>query len=125
MNSTARVFFRRAMSTRVMSTVTTSNSHKPSGDISAVFPSLSGKKPEPLPDRFRDLKLQHARGKEDPLKGSWQRLLASLKGEIAEIKAKGSEVRMAIFDFVVFPIDRQKGDTDRRVLRCGFRQSEK
>jgi hypothetical protein len=108
-----------------MSTVTTSNSHKPSGDISAVFPSLSGKKPEPLPDRFRDLKLQHARGKEDSLKWSWQRLLASLKDEIAEIKAKGSEVRMAILDFVVFSIDRQKGDTDRRVLRCGFRQSGK
>jgi hypothetical protein len=108
-----------------MSTVTTPNSNKLSGDISAVFPSLSGKKPEALPDRFRDLKLQHAQGKEDPLKRSWQQLLASLKDEIAEIKAKGSEVRMTIHDSVLFPTNQQKGDTDRRVLRCRFRPSGK
>jgi Protein of unknown function (DUF1479) len=75
-----------------MSTATVSNSYKPSGDISAVFPSLSGKKPEPLPDRFRDLKLQHVEGKEEAMKRSWRRLLASLKGEVEEIKVKGSEV---------------------------------
>ncbi len=29
---------------------------KEAGDISSVFPSLSGKKPDPLPPRFSDLK---------------------------------------------------------------------
>ena len=87
MNSLARATFRRAMST-----VTMSNSHKSSGDISAVFPSLSGKKPKPLPDRFREIKLQLVRGKEEALKKSWHRLLTSLKYEIEDIKARGSEV---------------------------------
>jgi hypothetical protein len=108
MNLAARSVFRRAVSTRAMSTATSSNSHKPSGDISAVFPSLSGKRPEPLPDRFRDLKLQHVRGKEDPLKRSWHRLLASLKDEIEEIKTKGSKVSMNLLNPFLFAIDHQR-----------------
>jgi hypothetical protein len=88
MNSLPRVIFPRAMST-----IARTGLAKPTGDISSVFPSLSGKKPEPLPDRFRDLKLQRIQGKEDALKQSWVRLLASLKEEIKEIKARGSEVR--------------------------------
>ena len=91
MNSLPRVIFRRAMSTAART-----SSDKPTGDISSVFPSLSGKKPEPLPDRFRDLKLQRIQGREDALKQSWVRLLASLKDEIKEIKARGSEVSMIL-----------------------------
>lgn len=78
-----------------MATAAVSNSHKPNGDISAVFPSLSGKKAEPLPDRFRDLKLSYVRGKEEVLQRSWHRLLASLKKEIEEIRTRSSEVSMA------------------------------
>ena len=87
MNSLARATFRRAISTAIMS-----NPQKSNGDISAVFPSLSGKKPAPLPDRFRDIKLQLVRGKEEALKKSWHRLLLSLKDEIEDIKARGSAV---------------------------------
>lgn len=87
MNSLSRVVFRRAMSTAARA-----GSNKPTGDISSVFPSLSGKKPEPLPERFRDLKLQRIQGRENVLKQSWARLLASLKDEINEIKARGTEV---------------------------------
>ena len=107
-----------------MSTATMSNPHKSSGDISAVFPSLSGRKPEPLPDRFKDLKLQRIRGKEDPLKKSWHRLLASLKDEIADIKARGSAVSMISrrpnFDLLLTV----KGDTSRRLLRSRFRSGQ-
>jgi hypothetical protein len=87
MNSLPRFVFRRAMST-----VARAGPNKPTGDISSVFPSLSGKKPEPLPDRFRDLKVQRIQGRENALKQSWVRLLASLKDEINEIKARGTEV---------------------------------
>src|SRR5271155_3568733 len=87
MNSLPRVIFRR-----VMSTAARTGSDKPPGDISSVFPSLSGKKPDPLPDRFRDLKVQRIQGRENALKQSWVRLLASLKDEINEIKARGTEV---------------------------------
>jgi hypothetical protein len=108
MNSTARVVFRRAMSTRTVSSAVVSSSHKTNGDISSVFPSLSGKKPEPLPDRFRELKLQYVRGKEEPLKRSWHRLLASLEDEIEEIRAKGSSVSMTITDLFLMLIARQR-----------------
>ena len=102
MNSLPRVIFRRAMST------VRTGSNKPTGDISSVFPSLSGKKPEPLPDRFRDLKLQRIQGREDALKQSWVRLLASLKDEIKEIKARGTEVSIVLSESVPSYIDGQK-----------------
>lgn len=65
---------------------------KESGDISSVFPSLSGKPPEPLPARFADLKKTLIRGNEDAVKASWQRLLTSLKSEVDEIKTHNSAV---------------------------------
>lgn len=94
-----------------------------SADISAVFPSLSGKKPESLPDRFRDLKLRHIRGKEDVLKKSWHRLLASLKDEIKKVRSKGSEVSMVLVKSFLLPLS-MKGDTECRVLRHSLRPSE-
>lgn len=94
-----------------------------SADISAVFPSLSGKTPEPLPARFRDLKLHHIRGKEDDLKKSWDRLLASLKDEIEEVKSKGSEVSMVLVKSFLLPLS-MRGDTDCRVLRHRLGPSE-
>ncbi len=65
---------------------------KPAGDISSVFPSLSGAVSAPLPPRFADLKRQLVHGHEDQLRDSWQRLLATLREETEVIKALGSRV---------------------------------
>jgi hypothetical protein len=54
---------------------------KAEGDISDTFASLSGKKAQPLPDRFRELKLRLVRGHEDAVIASWKRLLATLRRE--------------------------------------------
>ena len=72
---------------RAASTVT-----KDIGDISSVFPSLSGKEPDPLPPRFSELKKRLIRGNEASVKTSWQRLLASLHDEIEEIKKNNNAV---------------------------------
>ena len=71
---------------------------KEAGDISSVFPSLSGKKAPPLPARYSDLKKKLAHGKEDKIVESWNKLLSSLRGEIAEVKQKGNKV-IADVDF--------------------------
>ena len=65
---------------------------KDAGDISSVFPSLSGKAPDPLPARFSDLKKRLIRGDEDAVKASWQRLLVSLREETDEIKKSNNAV---------------------------------
>lgn len=74
---------------------TTSNSAHPSkaaGDISSVFPSLSGADSAPLPPRFAALKRRLIHGHEDRVRDSWHRLVADLRGEIEVIKALGSKV---------------------------------
>ena len=71
---------------------TATQSTKAVGDISSVFPSLSGKKPDPLPERFSQLKRYIAAGNEQALRASWVRLLNSLRSEVAEVRRKGSEV---------------------------------
>lgn len=68
------------------------HSSKPTGDISSVFPSLSGAAVEPLPPRFADLKRRLIQGHEDQLKRSWHRLLADLREETELIRALGSRV---------------------------------
>lgn len=73
-------------------TPTTTTTTKEAGDISSVFPSLSGKAPEPLPARFADLKRSLIRGREAAVAESWQRLLVGLKGEIDEIRGLGCSV---------------------------------
>lgn len=65
---------------------------KPTGDISSVFPSLSGVQSSPLPPRFADLKKRLVQGHEDHVRDSWHRLLADLRQEIDVIKALGSKV---------------------------------
>ncbi|KAK9246404.1 hypothetical protein V1506DRAFT_535461 [Lipomyces tetrasporus] len=67
-------------------------STKAAGDISAVFPSLLGIEVPPLPGRFADLQHRLILGNENRIVNAWARLLASLKTEIAEIKARGSDV---------------------------------
>ncbi|KAK9477666.1 hypothetical protein V1514DRAFT_333103 [Lipomyces japonicus] len=65
---------------------------KAAGDISSVFPSLSGIAQVPLPARLADVQRLIVRGREQELADSWTRLLASLQDEIAQIKRQGSAV---------------------------------
>lgn len=65
---------------------------KREGDISDAFVSLSGAKRVPLPDRFRQLKCDLVRGREEQLTTSWKRLLRSLQQENEIIARKGSDV---------------------------------
>lgn len=65
---------------------------KPAGDISSVFPSLSGAVSAPLPARFADLKRRLIDGHEDQVRESWERLLTNLRQETEVIKALGSRV---------------------------------
>lgn len=65
---------------------------KEAGDISSVFPSLSGKPVDPLPPRYSNVKRQRIAGNEDAVSRSWQRLLASLRQEIDKVKREGSQV---------------------------------
>ncbi|KAK9238857.1 hypothetical protein V1525DRAFT_399694 [Lipomyces kononenkoae] len=65
---------------------------KAAGDISSVFPSLSGIGVPPLPQRFADIQGTLILGKEQLIVDAWTRLLASLEAEIQEIKARGSEI---------------------------------
>ena len=71
---------------------TTAYASKAAGDISSVFPSLSGVDSPPLPTRFADLKRRLIYGHEDLVRDSWHRLLADLRTEIDVIKALGSKV---------------------------------
>lgn len=76
---------RRAASTAAQGT-------RPAGDISSVFPSLSGKKADILPQRFADLKSHYLRQNQDAIQESWTRLLSSLRKGVEVVKAKGSSV---------------------------------
>lgn len=71
---------------------TASSLTKDAGDISSVFPSLSGKASDPLPARFSGLKKRLIKGNEDAVQASWQRLLVSLREEIEEIKKRNNAV---------------------------------
>ncbi|KAG7294037.1 hypothetical protein NEMBOFW57_004099 [Staphylotrichum longicolle] len=65
---------------------------KAEGDISDTFASLSGRKPQPLPDRFRELKLRLAAGREDAIIASWNRLLDTLRKENDLIARAGPSI---------------------------------
>jgi len=71
---------------------------KVGGDISSVFPSLSGIAPQPLPDRYAELKRLFTAGRESVLVESWERLLLDLEKEATVIKRFGSDV--CIFPFI-------------------------
>ncbi|KAF4951888.1 hypothetical protein FSARC_12794 [Fusarium sarcochroum] len=68
---------------------------KREGDISDAFTSLSGAKREPLPDRFRQLKVDLVNGREKQVVESWKRLLRELKkeNEIVAKKGPAEEIR--------------------------------
>ena len=67
-------------------------STRPTGDISSVFPSLSGTATPPLPDRFASLKQRLISGHEDAVRESWHRLLADLRRETEVIRSAGSSI---------------------------------
>ncbi|KAF5627893.1 DUF1479 domain protein [Fusarium tjaetaba] len=67
-------------------------SAKKEGDISDAFTSLSGAQREPLPDRYRQLKLALLQGREDKIVQSWKKLLSELKRENEIVAQKGPGV---------------------------------
>lgn len=73
-------------------TTSPSTAPKPSGDISSVFPSLSGTASEPLPARFADIKKSLIRGHEAQVQDSWDHLLSVLQEKREEINTKGSAI---------------------------------
>jgi hypothetical protein len=62
------------------------------GDISSVFVSLSGVTPEPLPQRFADIKRQLIQGNEGAVAASWKRLLEQLTVENETVKQRGPDI---------------------------------
>ncbi|KAL8774091.1 MAG: hypothetical protein Q9209_001199 [Squamulea sp. 1 TL-2023] len=69
-----------------------STASEPSGDISSVFPSLSGNPSEPLPSRFADIKKLLIHGHEAQVQDSWDHLLSVLQEKREEIRTKGSAI---------------------------------
>lgn len=88
---------------------------KKEGDISSVFVSLSGVKPEPLPERFHKLKQSLIAGHEDAVIASWERLLAALRRENAIVAAKGPAVLPEVsFRHLREDLRRQRDEIHRR-----------
>lgn len=78
---------------RCLATVQTSKpATKRTGDISDSFVSLSGAEQAPLPDRFRQLKLDLVRDREKDIVASWKRLLRTLREENEIIARKGTGI---------------------------------
>lgn len=65
---------------------------KAMGDISSVFPSLSGVKIPPLPTRFAAIKSQLIGHNKTALEHSWRRLLPALSSRIDEIHHTGPSI---------------------------------
>ncbi|KAF2993502.1 hypothetical protein E8E13_000618 [Curvularia kusanoi] len=72
----------------VTDTVPLTRKDKKEGDISSVFTSFSGRKAEPLPDRFRDLKRSLTIGFEEQIQKSWDKLVEVLKFRTEEVAKK-------------------------------------
>lgn len=89
---------------------------KRQGDISDSFVSLSGVEQAPLPDRFRQLKLDLVRGREQAIVASWTRLLRRLREENEEIAQKGPQVipQVEYADLDRGLDDRLKGEIKKR-----------
>ncbi|GAB1317781.1 DUF1479-domain-containing protein (Fragment) [Madurella fahalii] len=90
-------------------------SGKAEGDISDSFASLSGRKAQPLPDRFRELKLRLVDGHEDAIIASWERLLEVLKKENEIIANAGSAIIPEVrFSHLQADIDSNKPEIKKR-----------
>lgn len=92
-----RLPFVRSLSATTRRSVVTTTSIKPAGDISSVFPSLSGVAPAPLHPRFASLKRQYLDGRENDLQSGWERLVGELRKEVEEVKELGSKVCILFF----------------------------
>jgi hypothetical protein len=86
------ISYARRLSTAATATATTIRAGKVGGDISSLFPSLSGVQPLPLPGRFAAIKKRFVEGREDELVRSWERLLRDLDREVEVVKMFGSDV---------------------------------
>lgn len=82
---------RRRMATEAL--IPQQRRDKREGGISAVFTSFSGKKAQPLPSRFRDLKRNLTVGFEEKLQKSWDDLVEVLKVRTEEVAHKRESVR--------------------------------
>ncbi|KAK9350692.1 hypothetical protein V1523DRAFT_445209, partial [Lipomyces doorenjongii] len=84
---------------------------KAAGDISSVFPSLSGNGLKPLPERFADLQKNLVLGRKQSIVEAWTRLLASLEKETKEIKARGSHIIPSVDFTKDITVDSRTGQT--------------
>ncbi|KAL8939437.1 MAG: hypothetical protein Q9216_003356 [Gyalolechia sp. 2 TL-2023] len=91
---------------------TASTSSKQSGDISSVFPSLSGAASPSLAPRFADLKKRLIRDHEVQVQDSWRRLLGVLHREGEEIKTLGSAVVPEINFYHLSDVGKRTGFRD-------------
>lgn len=66
---------------------------KREGDISSTFTTFSGRKAEPLPKRFLDLKRNLTAGFEEQIQKSWDDLVEVLKHRTEEVALKRESVR--------------------------------
>lgn len=78
--------------TAMMSAMQSSAPQKREGDISDAFVSLSGGDQPPLPERFRQLKQELAKGNEAQIRNAWVGLLEDLKRENQIIARQGPKV---------------------------------
>ncbi|KAL8947969.1 MAG: hypothetical protein Q9222_005798 [Ikaeria aurantiellina] len=86
------IFPNNPASTIIRTLASVASTSKPSGDISSVFPSLSGTEAPPLPPRFAELKRRLINGHEHQVRDSWSRLLIALKYKRKEVKDLGSKI---------------------------------
>lgn len=86
----------RSLAANTRRSVVTTTTQKAAGDISSVFPSLSGIAPAPLHPRFAALKAKYLSGRENGLQASWERLIRNLREEVEEVKELGSKVHCSL-----------------------------
>ncbi|KAL8377264.1 hypothetical protein RB595_008105 [Gaeumannomyces hyphopodioides] len=101
--------------TRFVAMAAVASAPKREGDISDAFASLSGQKEEPLPDRYRQLKLSLVAGREREIKDSWDRLLVALRAETEVIATGGSQVIPEVqFGRLGSDLPRLRGEIQKR-----------
>ncbi|KAK9236446.1 hypothetical protein V1525DRAFT_389440 [Lipomyces kononenkoae] len=79
------------------------------GDISSLFPSLSGIEVPPLPTRFEEVQGRFVFGRQRRIMADWARLLDNLETEIEEISVRGSDIIPSV-DFGDISVDTVTGD---------------
>lgn len=73
-----------------------SRTDKREGDISAVFTTFSGRKAEPLPRRFLNIKRKLVAGSEEAIQKSWDDLVEVLKIRTEEVAKKREAVSFVV-----------------------------